>query len=59
MSAPNGASNGAGTYMNAPISMNMSMHMFGAMYAPNDFFTLMIMGSYHEKGNDIPKDGYW
>ncbi len=49
MSAPNGASNGAGTYMNAPISMNMNMHMFGAMYAPNDFLTLMIMGSYLEK----------
>ncbi len=49
MSTPNGASNGAGTYMNAPISMNMNMHMLGAMYAPSDNLTLMIMGSYLEK----------
>jgi len=49
MIAPNGSSNGAGTYMNAPTTMKMDMHMFGAMYAPTDYFTLMIMGSYSEK----------
>jgi len=49
MSSPNGASDGTGTYMNSPISMNMEMHMFGGMYAPNDNITLMIMGSYLNK----------
>ncbi len=47
-SAPNGASN-VGTYMNSPISMKMDMHMFGAMYAPTDYLTLMAMTSYSEK----------
>ena len=49
MSSPNGAGNSSGTYMNAPDRMNMEMHMFGAMYAPSDSFTLMFMGSYNLK----------
>ena len=49
MSSPNGASNSSGTYMNAPDSMSMDMHMFGAMYAPSDYLTLMLMGSYNNK----------
>ena len=49
MSSPNGASDSSGTYMNAPNSMSMDMHMFGAMYAPSDYLTLMLMGSYHNK----------
>jgi hypothetical protein len=49
MSSPNGASDSSGTYMNAPDLMSMDMHMFGAMYAPSDYFTLMLMGSYHNK----------
>ncbi len=49
MRAPNGASNGSGTYMNAPEKMSMDMHMFGAMYAPLDLLTVMIMTSYNEK----------
>jgi len=49
MSSPNGASDNSGTYMNAPDSMSMDMHMFGAMYAPSDYFTLMLMGSYNNK----------
>ncbi len=48
-SSPNSASNGSGVYMNSPISMKMDMHMFGAMYAPLDQLTLMIMTSYLEK----------
>ena len=49
MSAPNGASDNSGRYMNAPTSMNMNMHMFGGMYAPTDNLTLMLMTSYLEK----------
>ena len=49
MRAPNGASNGSGAYMNAPEKMSMDMHMFGAMYAPLDLLTVMIMTSYNEK----------
>ena len=49
MSSPNGASNNLGTYMNAPISMKMNMHMFGGMYAPTDNLNFMIMSSYQEK----------
>ena len=45
-SSPNGASNDLGTYMNSPISMKMDMHMFGAMYAPLDNLTLMLMTGY-------------
>ena len=35
--------------MNSPISMKMDMHMFGAMYAPLDNLTLMLMTGYSEK----------
>lgn len=49
MSTPNGASNGSGTYMNAPTSMNMDMHMLGFMYAPTDLITFMLMNSYNQK----------
>lgn len=48
-SRPNSASNSSGVYMNSPILMKMDMHMFGAMYAPLDQLTLMIMTSYSEK----------
>ncbi len=49
MSAPNFASNNSGRYMNSPISMGMDMHMFGAMFAPSNNVTFMIMTSYIEK----------
>ena len=49
MSSPNGASDNSGTYMNAPKSMNMDMHMFGMMFAPSDKVTLTLMSSYLEK----------
>ena len=49
MTAPNSASDGSGTYMNAPVRMSMDMHMFGGMYAPSDYLTLMIMGNYSQK----------
>ena len=55
MSSPNGASDSSGTYMNAPDSMSMDMHMFGAMYAPSDHLTLMLMGSYHNKEMTIQR----
>jgi hypothetical protein len=32
-----------GSYMVAPTSMDMEMHMFGLMYAPADWLTLMAM----------------
>ena len=32
-----------------PTEMSMDMHMFGAMYAPADWLTLMVMGMYMEK----------
>lgn len=35
-------------YHNAPLDMDMSMHMVEAMYAPSDRLTLMVMGSYQE-----------
>lgn len=35
-----------------PTSMRMEMHMFGAMYAPTDDITLMIMGTYNEREMD-------
>ncbi len=49
MSAPNGASDSSGRYMNSPTSMNMNMHMFGGMYAPTDNLTFMLMTGYLEK----------
>lgn len=38
-------------YMVAPIDMTMNMHMLGAMYAPSDKITLMVMANYLE--NDM------
>lgn len=35
-----------GTYMVAPTEMTMGMHMLGAMYAPNDRVTLMLMTNF-------------
>lgn len=35
-----------------PVDMAMNMHMFGAMYAPTDWLTLMVMGNYIEKDMD-------
>lgn len=32
-----------------PQEMSMDMHMIGAMYAPADWLTLMVMGNYIEK----------
>ena len=32
-----------------PVEMTMDMHMFGAMYAPAEWLTLMVMGMYMEK----------
>ncbi len=32
-----------------PKKMDMHMHMLGAMYAPTDWLTLMVMASYQEK----------
>ena len=35
-----------------PTEMTMDMHMFGAMYAPTDWLTLMLMTSYIKKDMD-------
>ncbi len=35
-----------------PTEMSMDMHMFGLMYAPTHWLTLMVMGSYIEKEMD-------
>ena len=35
-------------YMVAPKNMDMTMHMLGAMYAPSDKLTLMVMTNYVE-----------
>lgn len=35
-----------------PTQMTMEMHMFGAMYAPTDWLTLMLMTNYTEKSMD-------
>lgn len=35
-----------------PTEMTMEMHMFGAMYTPTDWLTLMLMGSYISKSMD-------
>ncbi|MBX2857764.1 MAG: transporter, partial [Cellvibrionaceae bacterium] len=35
-----------------PLEMTMDMHMFGAMYAPSDKLTLMLMTNYLEKTMD-------
>lgn len=49
LKSPNGASDSSGTYMNAPIKMQMEKHMFGAMYAPTQKITLMAMIDYQLK----------
>lgn len=38
-------------YMVAPIDMTMNMHMLGAMYAPSNKITIMLMANYLE--NDM------
>jgi len=35
-----------------PTDMDMDMHMFGVMYAPTDWLTLMAMGQYLDKSMD-------
>ena len=35
-----------------PLDMTMDMHMLGAMYAPTDWLTLMVMGSVVDKEMD-------
>ncbi|MEM8500218.1 MAG: transporter [Pseudomonadota bacterium] len=35
-----------------PLEMTMDMHMLGAMYAPNDHITLMLMANYIEREMD-------
>lgn len=40
-------------YMIAPQNMTMNMHMLGAMYAPSDKLTLMVMANYIEKDMDL------
>ncbi|MCG6938017.1 MAG: transporter [Gammaproteobacteria bacterium] len=39
-------------YMVSPLSMDMDMHMLGAMYAPSDKITLMLMLPYVSKSMD-------
>jgi len=36
-------------YMISPTTMKMKMHMLGAMYAPSDILTLMVMSNYTTK----------
>lgn len=40
-------------HMAVPESMQMNMHMVGVMYAPADFLTLMLMGSYRSNSMDL------
>ncbi len=40
------------TFRVVPTDMNMEMHMFGAMYAPTNWLTLMAMGMYVRKEMD-------
>ena len=40
---------GSDGYRILPEAMNGEMHMFGGMYAPTDWVTLMVMGSYVSK----------
>ena len=40
-------------FMMAPLNMSMDMHMFGAMYSPNDTVTAMLMLPYMEKDMDM------
>ena len=49
MTSQIGSSFSKGSYMNSPVSMNMSMHMFGLMYVPSDCFTFLVMSNYQQK----------
>ncbi len=40
-------------YMVAPLEMTMQMHMLGAMYAPTDKLTFMVMGNYISNDMDL------
>ena len=42
----------AATLRIVPTEMSMQMHMFGAMYAPTEWLTLMMTGMYVEKEMD-------
>ncbi|MGJ3242224.1 MAG: transporter [Opitutales bacterium] len=42
----------ADNYTVTPVRMTMDMHMVGAMYAPDDAVTLMVMGNYRENAMD-------
>jgi len=42
-----------GTLRVVPTKMDMDMHMFGAMYAPTDWLTLMGMAMWMEKDMDL------
>ena len=44
-----------GYYMTVPEEMTMNMHMVGAMFAPSDEVTLMIMGSYLDSEMKVKK----
>lgn len=44
--------NGPPTLRVVPTKMTMDMHMLGAMYAPSDKFTLMVMTNYIEREMD-------
>ena len=39
--------------------MKMDMHMFGAMYAPSDYLTLMVMGSFMNKEMTQKECQWW
>lgn len=47
------AAGGAYGYMMTPTRMSMDMHMLGAMYAPSNDLTLMLMGHYMDKNMDM------
>ena len=44
-----------GHYMTVPEEMTMNMHMIGAMVAPSDDLTIMIMGSYIDNEMKVKK----
>ena len=44
------------SYMIAPQSMNMQMHMIGVMYAPVNFMSFMLMGGFIQKDMDMDMD---
>jgi len=41
------------SYMIAPLSMDMNMHMLGTMYAPTSKLTLMVMANYLKNDMDL------